>query len=53
MLVSMLKCPRCGRYTLGPRCPACGAETFDPEPPRFSPADRYGEQRRKALYGQV
>ncbi len=45
----LYKC-ECGTYTLKNICPKCGKETSKPEPIRFSPTDKYGEQRRKILY---
>jgi H/ACA ribonucleoprotein complex subunit 3 len=43
----VLRCPRCGRYTLKEACPACGAATAKPGPARYSPEDPYGAYRRK------
>ena len=48
-------CSECGRYTLSPKCGLCGRATFCPVPPRYSPEDRMGEYRRKAIieeYGE-
>ncbi|MBP5685941.1 MAG: nucleolar RNA-binding Nop10p family protein, partial [Candidatus Methanomethylophilaceae archaeon] len=45
----------CARYTLSKVCPICGKATVDPIPPRYSPEDRMGEYRRKAIleeYGE-
>lgn len=42
----MRKCKNCGQYTLSwDRCPVCGGELMIPHPPRFSPVDKYVEQR--------
>jgi H/ACA ribonucleoprotein complex subunit 3 len=41
----------CGKYTVMEKCPVCGQPTLTAHPPRFSPEDRYGDYRRKALYG--
>jgi H/ACA ribonucleoprotein complex subunit 3 len=42
----MRKCKKCGRYTLSKdKCPVCGGELIVPHPPRFSPIDKYVEQR--------
>jgi len=45
-------CPRCREYTLKDECPICQAGTKVPVPPRYSPEDRYGRYRRKAIYGE-
>lgn len=44
------RCPECGTYTLLESCKACGTRTVCPVPPRYSPEDRLGEYRRKAVY---
>jgi H/ACA ribonucleoprotein complex subunit 3 len=41
----MRKCPECGAYTMAER--HCAA-TVSVYPPKYSPADKYGEYRRKA-----
>ncbi len=49
------KCPKCGKYTLSDSCKSCGERTVCPVPPRYSPDDRMGEYRRKAIleeYGE-
>ncbi|MBR7153556.1 MAG: RNA-protein complex protein Nop10 [Candidatus Methanomethylophilaceae archaeon] len=43
------KCGSCGRYTLRNTCPLCGSTTSCPVPPKYSPEDRMGEYRRKAI----
>jgi len=43
----LMRCKRCGRYTLQETCPGCGSSTSKPYPPRFSPEDRYGSYRRR------
>ncbi len=45
--MTLVKCKKCGRYTLEIICPSCGEATISPYPPRFSPGDRYGVYRRK------
>lgn len=50
MLMQLLKCGKCGRYTTKEKCPSCGERTFNPEPPKFSPKDKYGKERREMLY---
>lgn len=53
---SMLrKCADCGRYTLNDACPMCSSRTVSPIPMKYSPEDRYGDYRRKAIieeYGE-
>jgi len=44
----ILKCPKCGQYTLKNKCLKCGVKTINPKPPKFSPQDKYAEYRRKA-----
>lgn len=43
------RCGGCGRYTLDSVCGACGAATSCPVPPKYSPEDRTGAYRRKAV----
>jgi H/ACA ribonucleoprotein complex subunit 3 len=55
MKTSIKKCTICGRYTLKDICPKCKNDTAGSAPAKFSPEDRYGEYRRKALieeYGE-
>lgn len=55
MKSDMRCCKGCGRYTLLGTCALCGSETFCPVPPRYSPEDRMGDYRRKAIlqeYGE-
>jgi len=50
----MRKCPACGEYSLQDVC-RCGTATVIPLPAKYSPDDRYGEYRRKAIkeeYGE-
>ncbi|MEM0372866.1 MAG: nucleolar RNA-binding Nop10p family protein [archaeon] len=46
----ILKCEK-GHYTISDPCASCGAKVFNPEPPKYSSTDKYGKQRRKAIYG--
>tara|TARA_Y100000310_G_C20608910_1_gene776975 strand:- start:880 stop:1050 length:171 start_codon:yes stop_codon:yes gene_type:complete len=41
----ILKCSKCGKYTLKDKC--CGVKTLSPKPPKFSPEDKYGAYRRE------
>ncbi|MGC8600928.1 MAG: RNA-protein complex protein Nop10 [Thermoprotei archaeon] len=44
----ILRCPRCGAYTLKTKCPRCGATTVQAAPAKFSPDDPYLEYKIKA-----
>lgn len=48
----ILKCPKCGSYSLKPKCD-CGGKRAKPKPPKYSPEDKYGEYRRKWKEGQL
>ncbi|MDP2749666.1 MAG: nucleolar RNA-binding Nop10p family protein [Nanoarchaeota archaeon] len=43
----ILKCSKCGSYTLKESC-NCGSATTNPKPAKFSPEDKYAHLRRKA-----
>ena len=45
----IMRCPRCGTYTIKDLCPNCGAKTVRAAPPRFSPEGR--RARLTVLYG--
>ena len=45
----LMKCNKCGSYTLRETCKTCGTKTIRPMPPKFSPQDKYGKYRRRAL----
>lgn len=47
MTNEILKCPKCGIYTLKISCPECSEKTLTPKPAKFSPLDRHGIHRRK------
>jgi len=44
----ILKCDKCGIYTMKNICPKCNNETINPKPAKFSIDDKYGSYRRKA-----
>jgi len=44
----MLKCGKCGKYTMKETCPYCGEKALNPKPPKFSVTDSYESYRRKA-----
>lgn len=50
MRSKLLKCPKCGEYTLKSACPICREKTVDPTPAKFSPDDPYGIYRRRLKY---
>lgn len=44
----IMKCPKCGQYTMKEKCPKCDTETTNPKPAKYSPEDNYGKYRREA-----
>jgi len=42
----ILKCEKCGKYTLKEKC-ECGGKSFIARPPKYSPEDKYGKYRRQ------
>jgi H/ACA ribonucleoprotein complex subunit 3 len=48
-MIRMKKCPICKIYTFKEKCPKCEGKTVSIQPPRFSPEDRFGKYRRKAM----
>lgn len=40
----ILKCGKCGKYTLEKYC-ECGGNCFSTKPAKFSPEDKYGKYR--------
>ena len=46
MKKSILKCIKCGRYTMKEVC--CKQKTINPKPAKFNVEDKYGDYRRKA-----
>lgn len=44
---NILKCDKCGKYTMKEAC-LCGGKALTPKPAKFSIEDRYGSYRRKA-----
>ena len=43
----ILKCNRCGKYSLNSNC-TCGGLTLDPRPEKYSTDDKWGKYRRIA-----
>jgi len=46
-MLHILKCMKCGTYTLKKRC-SCNGEAVSPSPAKYSPDDRFAKYRRKA-----
>ena len=44
----ILKCQKCGQYTMQETCPKCKSKTENPKPAKWSPDDQYGDYRREA-----
>ncbi len=44
MVEQILKCTRCGKYTLEKHC-ICGGECLSTKPAKYSPEDKYGKYR--------
>jgi len=44
----IMKCPKCGKYTIWDKCSECNVSTINPKPAKFSADDKYAEYRRKA-----
>ena len=49
----ILKCPKCGTYTMKERCSRCDESTITVHPARFSPDDRYARLRSPLAYEKV
>jgi len=47
----LLKCNKCGRYTMAVLC-TCGGKAATVRPPKYSPDDRFSNYRRKAKFEQ-
>jgi H/ACA ribonucleoprotein complex subunit 3 len=50
--MKMRKCIKCKKYTFKEICPKCGQKTISPKPPKFSPQNKYGKERRKLKLGE-
>jgi H/ACA ribonucleoprotein complex subunit 3 len=50
--MKMRKCIKCKEYTFKEICPKCGQKTISPKPPKFSPQNKYGKERRKLKLGE-
>ena len=44
----ILKCVKCGKYSMKERCPVCDAECVIVKPAKYSPEDKYAKYRREA-----
>lgn len=49
----ILKCEKCGQYTMRDICPKCGGKAVNPKPAKYSPNDAYGSYRRKAKEAEL
>ncbi len=49
----ILRCKKCGNYTMHKICPSCGGEAVQPMPAKYSPEDPYGKYRREAKKEQL
>ena len=47
MAKHILKCIKCGKYSLDKTC-KCGSKCVEVKPPKYSPDDKYGHLRSKA-----
>lgn len=43
----ILRCPKCGKYTMQKMCEKCCTEAISTKPAKYSVEDKYGEYRRK------
>ncbi len=43
----ILKCAKCGAYTMNESC-RCGGKAVNVKPPKYSPEDKYAGYRRTA-----
>lgn len=48
MSLHILKCQKCGEYTIKDKCTKCGTVPVSPIPAKYSPEDPYGKYRREA-----
>ncbi len=46
---NILKCAKCGSYSLQEKCD-CGGKRVNSKPPKFSVEDKYGKYRRMYKY---
>jgi len=44
----ILKCEKCGQYTMQSICPNCNGKAVSVKPAKWSPEDPYGVYRREA-----
>jgi H/ACA ribonucleoprotein complex subunit 3 len=50
--MKLLKCRKCGIYTMREECQKCGSKTGTTHPPKYSVEDKYAKYRRKEKYGE-
>jgi H/ACA ribonucleoprotein complex subunit 3 len=51
-MMRILKCEKCGTYSMGEKC-ACGGRAIEVKPPKYSPDDKYGHLRRQVKRPQL
>lgn len=44
----IMKCSKCGNYTLKDTCGKCNGKSYEAKPAKYSPDDKYGKYRRMA-----
>lgn len=49
----ILKCKKCGKFTLKSECSVCGDTTVTIRPPKFNLKDKFADYRRKVKYGEL
>lgn len=45
----LMKCPKCGAYTMKNECQGCGVPCIRPSL-AYSPDDKHGKHRRRLMY---
>jgi|TARA_B100001964_G_C14070203_1_gene525529 H/ACA ribonucleoprotein complex subunit 3 len=45
-MAKILKCPKCGGYTMEKKCAKCKVDTVTVEPMKYSAEDKYAKYRR-------
>ncbi|MBU2561419.1 MAG: RNA-protein complex protein Nop10 [Nanoarchaeota archaeon] len=53
MSIHILKCQKCGTYTIRDKCQKCGETPVPQIPAKYSPEDQYGKYRREAKKEQL
>jgi len=53
MAKRILKCQKCGTYTMKEACPDCNGKAVNIIPTKFSPEDKYGKYRRAGKHEEL